>query len=194
MMGHAQARLQTKDEISRDSRTRAVITTRRMRNVPRGLSWLPMSAETPPVPEAHLVVGFDGSPPAMRALDAAARLLEVRPPGRITVVWVAHLASTVELSADAVAIVESDFDEVARELRTAAAERLGDSGLSWDFRWRQGLIAHELIAVAESVQAARPDDVVVIMVGSSSSAMHRMVGSVAVNLARHSPVPVMIVP
>jgi nucleotide-binding universal stress UspA family protein len=35
---------------------------------------------------------------------------------------------------------------------------------------------------------------VVIEVGSSSSAMHRMVGSVAVNLAHHSPVPVTIVP
>ena len=48
--------------------------------------------------------------------------------------------------------------------------------------------------MAESFQAAQPDDVVVILVGSSSSAMHRMVGSVAVNLARHSPLPVMIVP
>jgi nucleotide-binding universal stress UspA family protein len=153
-----------------------------------------MSAETPPAPEAHLVVGFDDTPPASRALDAAARLLAVRPPGRITVVWVAHLASTVELSADAVAIVENDFDEVARELRTAAAERLGETGLSWDFQWRQGPIAAELIAVAESIHAARPDDVVAIMVGSSSSAMHRVVGSVAVNLARHSPVPIMIVP
>ena len=109
-------------------------------------------------------------------------------------VWVAHLASTVELSADAVAIVESDFDEVARELRTAAAERLGSSGLSWDFQRRQGPIARELIAVAESVHAARPGDVVAVIVGSSSSAMHRVVGSVAVNLARHSPVPVTIVP
>jgi nucleotide-binding universal stress UspA family protein len=153
-----------------------------------------MSAETPPAPEAHLVVGFDDTPPASRALDAAARLLAVRPPGRITVVWVAHLASTVELSADAVAIVENDFDEVAQELRTAAAERLGESGLSWDFLRRQGPIAAELIAVAESIHIARPDDVVAIMVGSSSSAMHRVVGSVAVNLARHSPVPIMVVP
>jgi nucleotide-binding universal stress UspA family protein len=58
---------------------------------------------------------------------------------RITVVWVAYLSTAVELSADAVPIVESDFDQVARELRAAA-------------------------------------------------------GSVAVNLARHSPVPVTIVP
>ena len=153
-----------------------------------------MSAETPPIHELHLIVGFDGSPAATRALDTSARLLAVRPPGRITVVWVAHVTSTESLSADAVAIVEHDFDQVARELRAAAAEQLGDSQVPWDFQWRQGTNAHELIAVAESVQAARPDDVVVIAVGSSSSPMHRMVGSVAVNLARHSPVPVTIVP
>ena len=72
-----------------------------------------MSPEVPPVPEAHLVVGFDGTPPATRALAAAVRLLSVRP-GRITVLWVAHLTSTVELSADAIAIMESDFDKVRR--------------------------------------------------------------------------------
>jgi nucleotide-binding universal stress UspA family protein len=153
-----------------------------------------MSAEKLPGRELHLIVGFDGSPPAARALDTSARLLAVRPPGRITVVWVAHLTSTVSLSSDAVSIVEHDFDQVADELRTAAGERLGDSPVPWDFQWRQGLIAHELVAVAESAQAAQPDDVVVILVGSSSSAMHRMVGSVAVNLAHHSPVPVTIVP
>ena len=46
-----------------------------------------MSAETAPVRELHLIVGFDGSPAAMRALDTSARLLAVRPGGRITVVW-----------------------------------------------------------------------------------------------------------
>ena len=153
-----------------------------------------MSAETPSVRELHLVIGFDGSPAATRALDAAARLLSVRPPGRITVVWVAHLGPAVELSADAVAIVESDFDQVAHEIRAAVGEQLAGSGLPWDFRWRQGLIVHELIAAAESVQAGRPDDIVVILVGSSSSAMHRVVGSIAVSLAHHSPVPVTIVP
>ena len=152
-----------------------------------------MSPETPPVSEARLVVGYDDSPPAQRALDAAARLLAVRP-GRITVVWVAHLTSAVELSADAIAIVESDFDEVASELRSAAAQRLEDSAVPWDFQRRQGLIAQELIAAAEAVHPAGPDDVVAIVVGSSSSAVHRMVGSAAVNLARHSPVPLIIVP
>jgi nucleotide-binding universal stress UspA family protein len=153
-----------------------------------------MSAEAPPVTELHLVVGFDGSPPAVRALDTAVRMLSVRPPGRITVAWVAHLSGGVELSADATVIVESDFGEVAGEIRAAAAERLAGAGLTWDFQWRQGLIAQELIAMAESVQTERPDDVVVILVGSSSSVMHRVVGAVAVTLARHSPVPVTVVP
>jgi nucleotide-binding universal stress UspA family protein len=153
-----------------------------------------MSAETSPVHEVNLVIGFDGSPAATRALDAAARLLSVRPPGRITVVWVAHLSPAVELSADAVAIVEHDFDEVAAELQTTAGERLADSHLSWSFQWRQGQIAAELIKVAEEVQANRPDDVVIILVGSSTSAMHRIVGSIAVSLAHHSPVPVTVVP
>jgi len=153
-----------------------------------------MSPETPSVRELHLVVGFDDSRAATRALQTAARLLSVRPPGRITVLWIAHLSSAVELSADAVAIVESDFDQVAAELRAMAEERMAGTGVPWDFQWRQGLIAQELIAAAESVQAARPDDIVVILVGSSSSAMHRVVGSVAVNLAHHSPVPVTIVP
>jgi nucleotide-binding universal stress UspA family protein len=153
-----------------------------------------MSTETPPGRELHLIVGFDGSPPAERALDAAARLLSVRPPGQITVAWVAHLGSAVELSADATAVVENDFDAVADELRAAAAKRLAKSGVRWDFDWRQGLIAQELVTLAQSVQAARPDDVVIILVGSSSSVMHRMVGSVAVNLAHNSPVPVTVVP
>jgi nucleotide-binding universal stress UspA family protein len=153
-----------------------------------------MSAETSPTREVHFIVGFDGSPPAVRALDTAASLLSVRPPGRITVVWIAHLGTAVELSADAVAIVESDFDQVAGEQRGIVAEHLAHCEVPWDFQWRQGQIAPELIAAAESVQADRPDDIVVILVGSSSSAMHRVVGSVAVNLAHHSPVPVTIVP
>jgi len=56
-----------------------------------------------------------------------------------------------------------------------------------------GAFAEDLAGGA-GVQAARPDDVVVILVRSSSSAMHRMIGSVAVQLAHHAPVPVTIVP
>jgi nucleotide-binding universal stress UspA family protein len=152
-----------------------------------------MSENTRPTADLHIVVGYDGSPPAGRALDAAVRLMGGRK-GRITVVYVAHLTSTVMLSADALAEMESDFDEIELELRAVADGRLRDRGEDWGFERRQGLIADELIAVAREIHTAHPEDVVVIVVGSSSHAMHRMVGSVAVGLARHSPVPLVVVP
>ena len=52
----------------------------------------------------------------------------------------------------------------------------------------------ELIEAAEKTRDAHPGDNVAIVVGSSSQAMHRIVGSVAVSLARHAPVPLLIVP
>jgi nucleotide-binding universal stress UspA family protein len=152
-----------------------------------------MNATAPPAGNLHLVVGYDGSPPAIRALDAAARLLQGRT-GDIEVVYVAHLPSIDMLSADAVAEMEDNFDDIAQELRTAASEQLRDREEHWRFERHQGLISDELITAAESIRDAYPGDTVMIVVGSSSHAMHRMVGSVAVSLARRSPAPLLVVP
>ena len=51
------------------------------------------------------------------------------------------------------------------------------------------MIAEALIAVAAGIRDARASDGMVIVAGSSSHAMHRLAGSDAVRLARHSPVP-----
>jgi nucleotide-binding universal stress UspA family protein len=152
-----------------------------------------MTSPMPPTGFLHLVVGYDGSPPASRALDAAARLIQGRQ-GRIVVVYVGHLSSTVMLSADAIAQMESDFDEIEKELRVAVAEQLKGVEQPWEFVRRQGLIGEELIAVAAGIHHEHPADNVAIVVGSSSNAAHRLVGSVAVHLARHAPVPLIIVP
>jgi nucleotide-binding universal stress UspA family protein len=152
-----------------------------------------MTTDTPPTRDLHLVVGYDGSPPASRALESAVALMRGRT-GGIEVVYVAHLSSTVMLSADAVAEMEVDFDEIADELRKQADEQLRGRDLAWGFERRQGLIPEELIAAATAIGADHPDGTVAIVVGSSSHAMHRMVGSAAVSLARHSPVPLMVVP
>ena len=150
-----------------------------------------MSTSTPPAADLRLVVGYDGSAPANRALDAAVRLLQGRT-GRIDVVYVGHLPSMAALSPDAVAEIEMGFDDIGQELRAAAGEQL--RGVSWDFERRQGLIADQLVAAAKELSAADSGYTVVIVVGSSSLATHRVVGSVAVNLARHSPVPLIVVP
>jgi nucleotide-binding universal stress UspA family protein len=147
----------------------------------------------PPTRFLHLVVGYDGSPPASRALDAAVRLLQGRI-GRIEVVYVAHLSSLAALSPGAIAEMENDFDEIEQELRGQAAGQLDVSGAEWEFERRQGIIADQLIAAATVIAEAHPDENVAIMVGSSSHATHRVVGSVAVGLARHSPAPLIIVP
>ena len=152
-----------------------------------------MSTDTPATGDLRIVVGYDGSPPAVRALDGAVRLLQGRT-GSIDVVYVAHLSSLVMLSADAITEMEKDFDEIQQELRAQAAEQLSVSGPAWEFERRQGTIIDELTAAATAISDAHPDDTVVILVGSSSHATRRMVGSVAVGLARHSPVPLIIVP
>jgi nucleotide-binding universal stress UspA family protein len=141
----------------------------------------------------HIVVGYDGSPPASRALDAAVRLLQGRT-GRIDVVWVAHLSSAVMMSPGAITEMEAGFDELEPELRAQAAGQLDGSGLAWGFERVQGNVADELVAVATGIRDAHPGQTVVIVAGSSSHATHRVVGSVTVSLARHSPVPVVIVP
>jgi nucleotide-binding universal stress UspA family protein len=152
-----------------------------------------MSTGTPRATDLRLVVGYDGSPPATRALDAAVNLLQGRA-GSIEVVYVAHMPSMAALSAGAVTELETGFDDIEQELRTMIGEQLRGREERWGFERRQGPIAEELLAAARDIGAAHLDATVVILVGSSSLVAHRVVGSVAVGLARHSPVPLIVVP
>jgi nucleotide-binding universal stress UspA family protein len=149
--------------------------------------------EITPTGNLYLVVGYDGSPPATRALDAAVRLLHDRI-GQIDVVYVAHVPSIDALSAAAIVEVENSFDEIARDLHAQAEEQLRGHEERWRFERGQGPITDVLLRAAEQIHAEHPDDNVAIVVGSSSQARHRVVGSVTISLARRSRVPVLIVP
>jgi len=152
-----------------------------------------MSTVPPPAGQLHLVVGYDGSAPAIRALDAAMRLLHDRD-GSIDVVYVAHLTSLEMMSADAIAEMEISFDQIAEDLQVQAGKQLAGREERWRFQRRQGMITEQLVVAAAQALEAHPGDTVAIVVGSSSQASHRLVGSVAVSLARHAPVPLVIVP
>jgi nucleotide-binding universal stress UspA family protein len=157
---------------------------------------LPLATMNTPVPgnaDLYLVVGYDGSPPSSRALDGAVRLLQNRS-GRIDVVYVAHLSTVEMMSADAIAEMEVTFDEVERDRRAAPSKQLEGREDRWRFVRGQGAITDQLLAVAGRLSEDHPGDTVVIVVGSSSQAAHRLVGSVAVGLARRASVPVLIVP
>jgi nucleotide-binding universal stress UspA family protein len=147
----------------------------------------------PPTGNLYLVVGYDGSPPATRALDAAIRLLHDRS-GQIDVVYVAHVPSIDALSAAAIVEVENSFDEIGRDLYAQAEGQLRGHEERWRFERGQGPITDVLLKVAEQIHTEHPGDNLAIVVGSSSQARHRMVGSVAISLARRSRVPVLIVP
>ncbi len=90
-----------------------------------------MNADTTP-PNLYLVVGYDGSAPSVRALDAAIRLLTGRE-GRIDVVYVAHMPGIDMMSADAVAEEQITFDDIERDLRVSAAEQLRGRDERWEF-------------------------------------------------------------
>ncbi len=143
--------------------------------------------------DLFLVVGYDGSPPSGRALDAAIRLLQGRS-GYIDVVYVGHVPAVDMLSAAAIAEMDTSFDEIERDLRASARAQMEGREERWRFERGQGVITDQLLAAATNLHKEHPDDNVVVVVGSSSQAAHRLVGSVAVSLARRSPVPVIIVP
>jgi nucleotide-binding universal stress UspA family protein len=93
--------------------------------------------------------------------------------------------------------METTFDEITRDLQTQASDQLRGREERWRFERGQDMltdITGVLIGAAERIRDAHPGDNVAIVVGSSSQARHRVVGSVAVSLARHAPVPIVIVP
>jgi nucleotide-binding universal stress UspA family protein len=152
-----------------------------------------MSTILPSAGKLYLVVGYDGSAPAVRALDAAVSLLHDRD-GSIDVVYVAHLTSLEMMSPGALAEMEMSFDQMAQDLQAQAGKQLTGHEERWRFERRQGMIPEQLVGAAAQILDAHPGDTVAIVVGSSSQAAHRMIGSVAVRLARHASVPLVIVP
>src|ERR1700743_3714309 len=116
-----------------------------------------MNAPMPTSGNLYLIVGYDGSDPAVRALDTAVALLKGRE-GSIEVLYVAHLTTAEMLSPDAVAEVEESFGEIARDLRTQATEQLRGKEDRWTFGSAQGVITDVLGGAAEKTRDAHPGE------------------------------------
>ena len=155
----------------------------------------------PPDSLVYAVVGFDGSAAALRALDAASRLLNDRP-GGMEIVYVAHpsaLLAGSDVGGRASAEVLQGFDDAARDLAGEVRARLQASHLRgaaqhWHFQRRDGAIAGQLIAVADDLRRRHgPGASVVIVVGRSEHGYHHVLGSVPQALERHAHYPVITI-
>jgi nucleotide-binding universal stress UspA family protein len=149
----------------------------------------------------YAVVGFDDSASSLRALDAAARLLNDRP-GGMEIVYVAHLpamASAGLVGAASADVIQS-FDDATRDLSDKARDHLKNMHLRgaaqrWHFQRRNGPIAGNLTAVADELRRQHgPDATVMLVVGRSEHGYHHVLGSVPDALERHVHYPVLIIP
>jgi nucleotide-binding universal stress UspA family protein len=141
-----------------------------------------------------LVVGFDGSDPAGRALAWALRILSTRP-GTLHVVYVNQGHAAAGFAGLGMAETLEAEDEVAADLHKQVDEMLGRSTLTWSYERRDGGVVDQLVAVVEERRASAPEGTdTVVVVGRSAHAVHKVVGSVPVGLLHRSPAPVVTIP
>jgi hypothetical protein len=111
------------------------------------------------------------------------------------VVYVAHAPTGAALSADAMVEIRSGFDDLERHLSDEVRNRLGTTEPRWHFQRRDGLVAHELSAVADELRRQHGRDArIVVIVGGSAHKYHRVFGSVSMSLERDDRFPVLVVP
>ena len=139
-----------------------------------------------------LVVGFDNSEPARRALGWGADLLRARP-GTLHVVYADHPLIDSDLSGFAHTEMEDTRDQKAAGVAEAAAEIAAAAGVPYTFERRQESPADAILSAASVQDAAEPGSPPVIVTGRSHHAAHQIIGSVPVRLLHQSPYPVLTI-
>ena len=141
-----------------------------------------------------LVVGYDGTEPAQRALQTAAGILE-RSPGRMEVVFVAHVPAAASFSPQSIPAFREGFDHDAEVLESRVEETLASTDVKWHFQRRSGEIASELLAAGEEQFAGEgPDTRVVLVVGGPAHKVDRYLNSTPTKVIRHDRFEVFVVP
>ena len=138
-----------------------------------------------------ILVGVDGSVTSLRAGSYAAGLAR-RQGARLVLVYVeqpsAMYGAAAGAGAGAVAEQQRAFSETAADLRREAEEGAARVGVQLTFVVAAGDPYHELRRVADEVRADA------VVVGASTKAGHRLVGSLAVRLVKTGRWPVTVVP
>jgi nucleotide-binding universal stress UspA family protein len=139
-----------------------------------------------------LVVGFDDSAPARRALTWGADLLRARL-GALHVVYADHPLLDSDLSGFGRPEMDVARDDKAAAVAQAAAEIAATAGVPYTFERRQESPADAMLAAANELDGAEPASEPVLVTGRSHHAPHRILGSVPVELLHQSPYPVLTI-
>jgi nucleotide-binding universal stress UspA family protein len=137
-----------------------------------------------------ILVGVDGSTTASRAGWYAAGLAR-RQRARLIVVYVSPMAtasSAVPGGATLAAAENEARDEMAEDMRRRADDMSKELGIHITFMVATGSPFREIVRLAGETKADA------IVVGASTKAGHRFVGSLAVHLVRLGKWPVTVVP
>jgi nucleotide-binding universal stress UspA family protein len=150
----------------------------------------PGSSGLRPAEPVNVVVGFDDSEPARRALTWGADLLRTRP-GALHVVYADHVLIDSDLSGFGRAEMDEDRDEKAASVADAAKRIAAAAGVPYTFERRQESPADAILRAASTYAA--PGRTPVIVAGRSHHVPHRVIGSVPVRLLNQSPYPVVTI-
>jgi nucleotide-binding universal stress UspA family protein len=154
-----------------------------------GIAGIPDSGAAQPL---ALVVGFDDSEPARRALTWGADILRTRA-GALHVVYADHVLLDSDLSGFGRAEMDETRDEKAGRVAEAAAEIAAAAGTAYTFERRQEPPAEAILHAADLHALEEPASTPVIVTGRPHHAAHQIVGSVPVRLLRESPYPVLTI-
>jgi nucleotide-binding universal stress UspA family protein len=136
---------------------------------------------------ARILVGVDGTETSMRAAAYAAGL--ARRQGAKLIVLYVKTSTPAPVTVPEIAVAMSQtHDQVAAELRRQLDEHAPRLGLDAELVVLEGSPYAVILRVAEE---RRVD---AIVVGASTQAGHRLVGSLAAKLVRHATWPVTVVP
>jgi nucleotide-binding universal stress UspA family protein len=134
-----------------------------------------------------ILVAADGSDTSLRAGAYAAGLAR-RQHARLVCLYVRPLSAVSGIGAGAAISMQEAYDEVAADLRRAFEAQIPRLGIDAEFVVREGNPFTEIVRLAGEVQADA------VIVGASTKAGHRLVGSLAVHLVRAARWPVTVVP